>query len=479
MYALAGLDPLTGKAGAAPAAAACCSSGGSIASSEKAPNLPAAALKLAPPKAAKKPSMPALKPAVISKPSMAASSALPSLMPACGGSSVLLGTHGWFKDIKFPYDPAHPNEYSQWLMEEETKRKAQELEAALEHKQAETSRKLASLAAPGPPPSQPPLAPPPPPPLPPASFNDDAPAKRQKVMPSPPLPPAPQPPSFDAASALPMPPASGGVGGASSSSLSGAHGEEADPGLSMLQKMGWSEGQGLGKDGQGMKTPLMAKKADGATGVIVNAAPRLPPPPPPSQPPADAAAPAGGAKSAVTFRGRPSRVLMLKNMVGAGEVDEDLSAEIGEECSKCVAALCTAAFAAAFAADSAAESLPQLPWTPLRTRLTCTQIRRGDTRHHLRAAGGRTACLPGRRGRAHLRQVCKAGVPLTRLTHLSPPRSHHRFTSCRSPRNSSAQAAAMKAYIDLDGRFFGGRHVSVAFYAEVDFEAGVLAPSKP
>ena len=33
------------------------------------------------------------------------------------------------------------------------------------------------------------------------------------------------------------------------------------------------------------------------------------------------------------------------------------------------------------------------------------------------------------------------------------------------------QAAAMKAYIDLDGRYFGGREVKVAFFAEADFEA--------
>jgi splicing factor 45 len=38
----------------------------------------------------------------------------------------------------------------------------------------------------------------------------------------------------------------------------------------------------------------------------------------------------------------------------------------------------------------------------------------------------------------------------------------------------SKQAAAMKAYIDLDGRFFGGRNVSVAFYLEADYDAGQL-----
>ena len=39
------------------------------------------------------------------------------------------------------------------------------------------------------------------------------------------------------------------------------------------------------------------------------------------------------------------------------------------------------------------------------------------------------------------------------------------------------QAAAMKAYIDLDGRFFGGRHVWVCFFKEADFDGNQLAPS--
>ena len=47
-------------------------------------------------------------------------------------------------------------------------------------------------------------------------------------------------------------------------------------GAKMLQKMGWKEGSGLGKDGQGMKTPLVAKKMDSATGVIVNEIARRP-----------------------------------------------------------------------------------------------------------------------------------------------------------------------------------------------------------
>ena len=35
----------------------------------------------------------------------------------------------------------------------------------------------------------------------------------------------------------------------------------------------------------------------------------------------------------------------------------------------------------------------------------------------------------------------------------------------------------MKAYIDLDGRYFGGRNVLVAFFSEADFDRDELAPS--
>ena len=45
--------------------------------------------------------------------------------------SPLVGTNGWFKDVKNLYDPAHPNDYDDMQREVEAARKAQELEAAL------------------------------------------------------------------------------------------------------------------------------------------------------------------------------------------------------------------------------------------------------------------------------------------------------------------------------------------------------------
>lgn len=102
--------------------------------------------------------------------------------------------------------------------------------------------------------------------------------------------------------------------------------KEDDFATKMLKKMGWKEGQGLGKEGQGMAAPLVMQKTDQKAGRIVEAQKREAPPavgqPDPKQ------------QRPSTPSRPPTRVLLLNNMVGKGEVDEDLEEETGEEAGK-------------------------------------------------------------------------------------------------------------------------------------------------
>ncbi|XP_019747446.1 splicing factor 45 [Hippocampus comes] len=106
----------------------------------------------------------------------------------------------------------------------------------------------------------------------------------------------------------------------------------------IMQKYGFKEGQGLGKHEQGLSTALSVEKTSKRGGKIIigDAAEK-----PGAQPPVAPETSGGAADSKKSDANplteilkSPTKVVLLRNMVGRGEVDEDLEGETKEECEK-------------------------------------------------------------------------------------------------------------------------------------------------
>uniref|UniRef100_A0A665U4Z4 Splicing factor 45 n=1 Tax=Echeneis naucrates TaxID=173247 RepID=A0A665U4Z4_ECHNA len=98
----------------------------------------------------------------------------------------------------------------------------------------------------------------------------------------------------------------------------------------IMQKYGFKEGQGLGKHEQGLSTALSVEKTSKRGGKIIigDAAEKRP-----------ESTDTDSSKKTETnplteILKNPTKVVLLRNMVGRGEVDEDLEGETKEECEK-------------------------------------------------------------------------------------------------------------------------------------------------
>ncbi|KAL0131404.1 hypothetical protein PUN28_002736 [Cardiocondyla obscurior] len=107
----------------------------------------------------------------------------------------------------------------------------------------------------------------------------------------------------------------------------------------IMAKYGFKEGQGLGKKEQGMSVALQVEKTSKRGGRIVGEREQLMPPPPPvtaSPPQMQLQLPLQSLQeepSITEIMKCPSKVVLLRNMVGPGEVDDDLEPEVKDECN--------------------------------------------------------------------------------------------------------------------------------------------------
>lgn len=105
----------------------------------------------------------------------------------------------------------------------------------------------------------------------------------------------------------------------------------------IMAKYGFKEGQGLGKKEQGMSVALQVEKTSKRGGRIVGEKEQLMFPPPPQaapSPPSNTQSNQNSDEPSITeIMKSPSKVVLLRNMVGPGEVDDDLEPEVKDECN--------------------------------------------------------------------------------------------------------------------------------------------------
>jgi len=197
--------------------------------------------------------------------------------------------------------------------------------------------------------------------------------------------------------------------------------EEGTAASKIMSKMGFQEGEGLGRDGQGIVNALEHRKGAGGGGeIVVDEADRqriamraiaaklalvaaADPDMEGAAGPPMMGAPMAPPKRKMGLFSNPSCVVLLKNMVGRGEVDEMLAEECKQECSK---------------------------YGPVNT---CVIFEVSED--------------------CPVEEAVRTFVFFER------------------------QESAVKAFRDMNGRFFGGRQITANFFDETKFSKRELAPA--
>ncbi|XP_055613930.1 splicing factor 45 [Uranotaenia lowii] len=169
----------------------------------------------------------------------------------------------------------------------------------------------------------------------------------------------------------------------------------------IMAKYGFKDGQGLGKQEQGMSMALQVEKTSKRGGRILHEKDIAMPPPEAipaaaAQPGTSTTPPPAGEPSITEIMKSPSKVVLLRNMVGPGDVDDDLEPEVKDECN----------------------------------------TKYGDV----------------------------VTVVINEIPNVAPEESVRIFVEFKR------MESAIKAVVDLNGRFFGGRQVRAGFYSQERFE---------
>ena len=208
-------------------------------------------------------------------------------------------------DVSQEYDPFKPNDYEKLVKEKREKREREERQKALAKKSAFIPTTMVTSMIPG------------------RklvdgySDDEDDPVETSST-------------SGRSGAAIP-PPSSLTVSTTSTSSIASSAGVSFVAAKIMTQ-MGYKEGAGLGRDNQGISRALTVQKTGTREGKIIadcrddfrDDMVEVKSP--------EVTSPIESGQSITEIIKNPTKVVLLKNMVGPGEVDEDLEPEVKEEC---------------------------------------------------------------------------------------------------------------------------------------------------